>query len=75
MASDLVIVDADIPHLNGPETVGRLTGEFPGVATIGFSVFNDQQTRSAMLEAGADAYVSKKEGLEELVHVIYEVVS
>jgi two-component system KDP operon response regulator KdpE len=63
---DLVVTDLAMPHMNGIELCRRirLTSEVPIVV---LSVKGEEQTKVEALDAGADDYVTKPFGMDELV--------
>lgn len=64
--ADLVVSDLSMPAMNGIELCRRLR-ERSNVPIIILSVRGEEQTKVDALEAGADDYVTKPFGLEELV--------
>ena len=53
----VVIMDAQMPRLDGVEATRRIKKELPGVGVLFFSVFTDYVEDS--IAAGADGYVTK----------------
>jgi DNA-binding NarL/FixJ family response regulator len=70
---DIVIMDVNMPRLDGIEATKRITTSVPQSKVIGFSTSTDVATRTAMQEAGSAAFVSKDEVLT-LPHVIEQIV-
>ena len=60
----VVIMDAQMPRLDGVEATRRIKKELPGVWVLFFSVFTDYV--EASIEAGADGYVNKDCGAADL---------
>ena len=54
---DVVIMDAQMPRLNGLEATRRIKGELPNVGILFFSVFAD--FLEASMAAGSDGYLNK----------------
>ncbi len=67
---DVVIMDINMPGMNGIETTKILTSRIPGIKIIGLSVHFEIDIASAMKEAGAIAYVTKGGASEDLLSVI-----
>jgi two-component system KDP operon response regulator KdpE len=65
-ASDILILDLGLPDLDGIEVLRRARG-FSEVPVIVLTVRDAQSDKVAALEAGADDYVTKPFGMEELV--------
>ena len=63
---DLVLLDLGLPDIDGTEVVGRLR-EFSAVPVVILSVREAQADKVAALDAGADDYVTKPFGMEELL--------
>ncbi len=53
----VVIMDAQMPRLDGVEATRRIKKELPGVGVLFFSVFTDYVEDS--IAAGSDGYVTK----------------
>lgn len=70
---DVVLLDINIPELNGKETLVILRHEFPHVKTIIFSEYGDEEIVKSFMNAGANAYISKNTRVEILVEAIYGV--
>jgi len=64
--SDVVIVDLLLPDMTGREVTRRLR-EASSVPIIVLSVISDERQKVDALEAGADDYVTKPFGTEELL--------
>src|SRR5215203_5549379 len=63
---DLVITDLQMPELSGLELCRRIR-TFSQVPIIVLSVKGEEITKVAALDAGADDYVTKPFGMEELL--------
>jgi two-component system KDP operon response regulator KdpE len=63
---DLVLLDLGLPDMDGTEVIRRLRG-FAEVPVIVLSVRESQSDKVAALDAGADDYVTKPFGMEELL--------
>ena len=63
---DLVLLDLGLPDLDGTEALQRIRA-FSDVPVIVVSVREDQSGKVAALDAGADDYVTKPFGMEELL--------
>ena len=61
-----MLLDLGLPDLDGTEVIARVRG-FSDVPVIVLSVRDASPTRSAALDAGADDYVTKPFGMEELL--------
>jgi two-component system, OmpR family, KDP operon response regulator KdpE len=65
-APELVLLDLGLPDLDGTEVIARVRS-FSDVPVIVLSVRDRQADKVAALDAGADDYVTKPFGVEELL--------
>src|SRR5581483_11664899 len=65
-APDLVFLDLGLPDIDGTEVIRRLRA-FSEVPVIVLSVRDQQADKVAALDAGADDYVTKPFGMEEVL--------
>ena len=63
---DLLLLDLGLPDIDGTEVIRRVRG-FSDVPVIVLSVRESQSDKVAALDAGADDYVTKPFGMEELL--------
>ncbi|MFF5213146.1 response regulator [Streptosporangium sp. NPDC000396] len=66
----VVLVDARMPRMDGVELIARLDAEYPQVATIVLSTFDEDEYVFGALRAGAHGYLLKDSSPEELVAAI-----
>lgn len=66
VALDLVLVNLELPGGNGIEATRALRSRFPRCRVVVMSVNDSAALRGAALEAGAAAFVSKRELPEAL---------
>lgn len=70
---NLVLMDIEMPELNGVETTKILTERSPFTKVIIISMFSDRHYVKKLFSAGAKAYLTKNSTEEELIKAI-EVV-
>lgn len=63
---DLVLLDFQMPDLNGIETTRRLKALFPSLTVVIVTAHDDEAYRSAAKAAGASGWVSKTEIADSL---------
>jgi DNA-binding NarL/FixJ family response regulator len=69
-ALDFVLVNVELPGPNGIETARELHRRYPGCPVIVMSVQDSEALRLAAIEAGADAFVSKRHLTAELLPIL-----
>ncbi len=68
---DVVLMDINMPKLNGIEATAVIKRNFPYMAIVGLSVNADRENREAMIEAGAATLLTKESPVEELYQAIH----
>lgn len=74
-AIDCVIMDINMPVLNGIEATKVIKKENPKIKIIVVSMLCDASVVSKMLKAGADAFINKDTGKAELLRAIDKVMN
>src|SRR5712675_1500728 len=64
---ELVITDLYMPHMDGVELCRRIREVSPNVPIIVLSVKGEERTKVEALDSGADDYVTKPFGIDELM--------
>lgn len=72
---DLVILDLNMPVLNGLETTKKIRKTYPQIKVLGLTMDNDLDSITEMLEAGASGYILKNTGKAELELAIKQVMA
>lgn len=72
---DLVILDIELPDVDGFHVTRQLKAVSPSPIVILLSVHGDSQSRKRGFEAGCDAYVEKALGWPGLLSVIQNVLA
>jgi DNA-binding NarL/FixJ family response regulator len=67
---DVLVLDVNLPDLNGLEVTHRLRKRDMETAILILTVHDDNQTVLGLLESGATGYVLKDEALETLVSAV-----
>lgn len=72
---DIVIMDIEMPGLNGIEATRQIVSEAPDVRVIALSMHSDKRFVAQMFQAGASAYILKDCAFEELTRAILAVMA
>ena len=56
---DAVLMDINMPELDGIEATRKLANEMPEIRVIGLSMHDGDELAATIIEAGASAYISK----------------
>ena len=72
---DVVIMDVNMPDLNGIEATRLLLKELPAVKVIALSMYSDKRFVAGMLKAGASGYLLKAGAFEELATAVQTVMA
>jgi DNA-binding NarL/FixJ family response regulator len=57
---DLVLMDLQMPRLNGLQATRKIRAKFPGVRVIMITVHNSKEAKAASIAAGADRFIPKR---------------
>lgn len=69
---DVVVMDVQMPGLNGIEATRQITSGCPDCAVLALTIHEDEQYFFQMLAAGAMGYVPKRAAPDDLVRAIRE---
>jgi DNA-binding NarL/FixJ family response regulator len=73
LTPDIVVMDVEMPHMDGITATRQLREAMPQIAVIMLSIHGDRDARESAREAGAVAFVEKRGGLKPLLDAIHEV--
>jgi len=71
---DFALVNVELPGPNGIETTRELRRRFPRCPVVVMSVQDSEALRLAAIDAGADAFVSKRHLTAELLPILSRYV-
>jgi DNA-binding NarL/FixJ family response regulator len=69
----IVVMDIELPRLNGLEATRRIVEEMPDVKVLVLSVHTDRRSVSKALRYGASGYMQKDSAFEELARALRTV--
>jgi DNA-binding NarL/FixJ family response regulator len=72
--TDVVLMDIDMGRSSGTETTRKMKESFPDVRVLALTMHEEQDHIIRMLEAGANGYLLKNTGADELLAALHAVV-
>ena len=72
---DVIVMDVNMPGLNGIEATRRIVLEQPGVIVIGLSLAGDPSVQAAMKNAGAYVCLNKERAAEDIYRAIVDAIN
>ncbi|MEM9823932.1 MAG: response regulator transcription factor [Bacteroidota bacterium] len=70
---DVAILDINMPGKNGLETTQLIKEKHPKIKILILTMYKEEEKVLELFEAGADGYILKDRGKEDLVHAIRKV--
>ena len=70
---DIIMMDIDMPGMNGIEAVKIVRQKFPNVLVLMQTVFEDDDKVFAAIQAGAHGYILKNVRPDQILAAIYEL--
>jgi DNA-binding NarL/FixJ family response regulator len=70
---DIVIIDINLPGMNGIECIRQVKDKIPGTQFMMFTVYENDEKVFEALKAGASGYLLKNTGLVQLIESLKEL--
>lgn len=71
---DIVLMDIELPRLDGIEATARLRATWPGIVVVMLTAFEDPQRILGAICAGASGYLLKKSNASEVLEEVRAIV-
>jgi DNA-binding NarL/FixJ family response regulator len=71
---DLVIMDINMPVMDGIKSTAIICEKFPSTKILALTMTNEQEHIKNMIDAGAGGYILKNSGKAELINAIQTIV-
>lgn len=70
---DVMLMDINMPGMNGHEATSWLKQHFPSIHVLALSMYEDDETIIKMIRSGAGGYILKESNVHELVRAIFSI--
>jgi DNA-binding NarL/FixJ family response regulator len=70
MQPQVILLDMDMPNLNGLDTLNKLRDEYPSIKFIILTMYNEKSVIWSFLANGANSYLNKSANAEEIYMAI-----
>jgi DNA-binding NarL/FixJ family response regulator len=71
---DLVVMDINMPQLDGIETSKLVKTQYPAVKIVVVSMYNDENIFNSIIKLGVDGFIPKQTDSLEFVRIIKEIM-
>lgn len=73
--TDVVLLDLNMPGMDGPATARQLRAHYPAIQVLALSMLDEENYIHQMLDAGASGYILKNTGIAEVIAGIRTVAA
>jgi len=73
--TDIVLVDINMPNMNGIDLTKNLTTTHPNLKILALTMHAEENYIMSMVQAGAHGYILKESGQEELIDAIESIAN
>jgi DNA-binding NarL/FixJ family response regulator len=71
LGPDVVLMDQEMPELDGLEATRRIKSRHPGTGVVMLTIYDDSRNRERAARAGADAFFNKGTPLAQVLTAIH----
>lgn len=71
---DVILLDINMPVLNGVETCKKITKKYPNIKVVALSMYDQQSYFKRMIQYGAKGYLLKNDDTNEIENAIRKVM-
>lgn len=75
VSPDVVVLDIEMPGKDGVATMKEIRTQYPAIKVLVLSMHSEHRFISRLLQAGANGYILKERGREEMVTAIRSIVA
>ncbi len=70
---DVVLLDLEMPRMNGIQTLNQLCRDYSHIGVIIFSIHEEEETVFELLKLGAKGFLNKGSSFDEIIDAIFNV--
>ena len=70
---DVVLLDLEMPLMNGYQAMNKLNREYSKIGVIIFSIYEEEEIVFELLSQGAKGYLSKSASFDEIIDAVFNV--
>lgn len=72
---DIILMDINMPEMDGVEATKQVKAKYPSIKILMLTMFSNREYIEKLLRAGADGYLLKNTGKEELQEAIDNIIN
>lgn len=71
----VIVMDLNMPRMNGIDATAIIKSRYPEIIVLGLSVNASEDNRTAMIQAGGSALLTKEAAVDQLYELIHDTVA